>query len=91
MHEYVSHHHQDHHCLPGCNVLCYNAMNRILNVDMVIIPLVQIYFNLPWSIMVEGQRLRSSHAVAVLHWSDSIISNHEQELNLHTLDNKWQK
>ena len=44
MHEYVSHHHQDHRCLPGCNVLCYNAMNRILNIDMVIIPLVQIYF-----------------------------------------------
>ena len=35
MHEYVSHHHQDNHCLPGCNVLCYNAMNRILNIDMV--------------------------------------------------------
>ena len=59
MHEYVSHHHQDHHCLPGCNVLCYNAMNRILNIDMVIIP---IYFNLP----VEGQRFRLSHAVAVV-------------------------
>ena len=66
MHEYVSHHHQDHHCLPGCNVLCYNAMNRILNIDMVIIPLVQIYFNFPWSIIVEGQRLRLSHAVAVV-------------------------
>ena len=39
MHQYVSHHHQDHHCLPGCNVLCYNAIivNRILNIDMVII------------------------------------------------------
>ena len=48
------------------NVLCYNAMNRILNIDMLIIPLVQIYFNLPWSIIVEGQRLRLSHAVAVV-------------------------
>ena len=37
MHQYVSHHHQDHNCLPGCNVLCYNAINRILNIDMVII------------------------------------------------------
>ena len=35
-------------------------MNRILNIDMVIIPLVQIYFNLPWSIIVEGQRLPCS-------------------------------
>ena len=37
MHQYVSHYHQDQHCLPGCNALCYNAMNRILNIDMVII------------------------------------------------------
>ena len=43
MQQYVSHHHQDHHCyfMPGCNVLCYNtginAMNRTLNIDMVTI------------------------------------------------------
>ena len=56
-----------------CLVVMFYAtmlMNRILNIDMVIIPLVQIYFNLPWSIIVEGQRLRLSHAVASLAWPD---------------------
>ena len=41
MQQYVSHHHQDHFNIPGCNVLCcntaINAMNRTLNTDMVTI------------------------------------------------------
>ena len=66
MHEYVSHHHQDHHCLPGCNVLWLQCYEQNSNIDMVIIPLVQIYFNLPWSIIVEGQRLRLPLAVVLI-------------------------
>ena len=41
MQHYVSHHHQDHFNMPGCNVLCcntaINAMNRTLDTDMVTI------------------------------------------------------
>ena len=58
MRHYVSHHHQDHFNMPGCNVLCcntaINAMNRTLNTDMVTISFTPDIF-LPWSIIVRAE------------------------------------
>ena len=63
MHQYASHHHQDHHCWPGCNVLCYSAMNRTLNTDMMIISFSPDIFQPAFVNYSGGQRLRLSYAV----------------------------
>ena len=69
MQQYVSHHHQDHFNMPGCNVLCcntaINAKNRTLNTDMVTISFTPDIFQLA---LVNYGKARGSDCPMQLQW-----------------------